>query len=74
MLVEREFKRDLIINIVLKPDFKEVGEGDIWYAIKKIRQKYLRVIVRGKEKPHIVISFYYDRRLRKKMETKKVSR
>ena len=72
MLVEREFKRGFIIKVISKPDFKESGEGEIWYAIKKVRQKYLRVIVGGKKKPYIVISLYYDRRLREKMERKEV--
>jgi hypothetical protein len=72
MLVEREFKREFIVKVISKPDFTESGEGDIWYAIKKVGQKYLRVVVGGKKKPYIVISLYYDRRLREKMERKEV--
>jgi len=72
MLVEREFKRKFITQVILKPDFKESGAGDVWYAIKKVGHKYLRVVVGGKKKPYIVISLYYDRRLREKMERKEV--
>jgi hypothetical protein len=72
MLVERGFKKDFIVRVVLKPDFKEPGDDDLWYALKKVGQKYLRVVVGGKKKPYIVISLYYDRRLRKKIEQMEV--
>jgi len=74
MLVERGFKREFITKVILKPDFTEPGEFDVWYAIKKVGHKYLRVVVGGKKKPYIVISLYYDRRLREKMELKDVSK
>jgi len=68
MLIEREFERKLIIETVLNPDLTESGEGTVWYAIKRIGQRVLRVVVSRKKKPYIVITFYYDRRLRKKLE------
>jgi hypothetical protein len=73
MLVERRFKRKIITEAILHPDFKEPGEDNIWYAIKKVGKKYLRVVVEGKKKPYIVVSLYYDRRLRKEMEKEKAA-
>ncbi|MFP4052194.1 MAG: DUF4258 domain-containing protein [Thermoplasmata archaeon] len=56
MLVERNFSKDLIEEIVLDPDEKREGEGDVWYAIKEKEGKYLRVVVSGKEKPYTVVT------------------
>ena len=64
MLKERKLTRKLIIDSIKTPDFKEYGDGDIWYAIKKVGPRFLRVVISGKKKPYKVVTIYYDRRLR----------
>ena len=66
MLQERGFSRDLIVDVVLHPDWSSPGEGEIWYAFKRMGNKVLRVVVKGKEKPFVVITMYFDRRLRRR--------
>ncbi len=56
MLVERNFSKDFIEEIVLDPDEKREGEGDVWYAIKEEEGKYLRVVLNGREKPYTVVT------------------
>lgn len=63
MLVERGFQKDFIENVVSQPEWAERGEGDMWYAFKRIGKKVLRVVVKG-DKPSMVITMYYDRRLK----------
>lgn len=63
MLVERGFQKEMIKEIVAKPAWKDKGEGDTWYAFKRIDGKVLRVVVKG-ENPSIVITMYFDRRLK----------
>ncbi len=63
MLVERGFQKEMIKEIVAKPEWKDKGEGDTWYAFKRIDGKVLRVVVKG-ENPSIVITMYFDRRLK----------
>ncbi|MBA3044922.1 MAG: DUF4258 domain-containing protein [Candidatus Thermoplasmatota archaeon] len=74
MLKERKLTRKLIIDSIKTPDFREDGDGGIWYAIKKVGPRFLRVVISGKKKPYKVVTIYYDRRLRilnGKKETKK---
>ena len=47
------------------PEWKERDIGDVWYAFRRIGDKVVRVVVNGKKKPYIVITMYYDMRLRK---------
>jgi len=56
MLVERNFSKDLIEEIVLDPDEKREGDGEVWYAIKEKEGKYLRVVLVGREKPYTVVT------------------
>ena len=63
MLVEREFPKELIEDIVTKPEWTEASDEDIWYAFKRIREKVLRVVVNGKN-PSIVLTMYFDRRIK----------
>ena len=65
MLKERKLDRKLIVDIVLNPDSKDVGDKNVWYAFRKVEHKVLRVVVTGKQKPYTVITIYYDRRLAK---------
>lgn len=63
MLVERGFRKEMIEEIVTKPEWKDKGEGDTWHAFKRIGGKVLRVVVKG-DKPFTVITMYFDRRLK----------
>jgi len=64
MLRERGFDREFVVRAVLCPDWSSPGEGEIWYAFKRVGDKVLRVVVRGKQRPFVVITMYFDRRLR----------
>ena len=74
MLKERKFTKKLIVDTVLNPDSKDVGEQSVWYAIRKLEHKVLRVVVTGEQKPYTVITMYYDRRLAKTMMSDKKRR
>lgn len=65
MLKERRFDRAFIVDVVCNPERKESGAGGVWYAVRRVGGKVVRVVVNGKEKPYIVVTMYYDRRLRK---------
>jgi hypothetical protein len=65
MLKERKFRREFIVDIVNNPDWKSTCEDGIWHAFRRVNQKVVRVVVKGKQKPYTVITEYYDRRLRK---------
>ncbi len=71
MLKERKFAKELIVDTVLNPDNKEVGEKNVWYAFRKVGRKVLRVVVSGEQKPYTIITMYYDRRLAKAMMSDK---
>ena len=64
MLKERKFEREFVIDVD-NPEWREEG-GDIWYAFRRVGERVVRVVVRGKEKPYIVVTVYFDRRLRRK--------
>jgi len=52
------------VAVVDTPERKERGVGDVWYAYQRVGDKVVRVVVKGKQKPHIIITMYYDGRLR----------
>jgi spore maturation protein CgeB len=64
MLKEREFSKEFIQAAVLKSHWREEGKGNIWYALQKVGNKTLRVVVKGKEPPFTVITMYFDRRIK----------
>ncbi|MEA1999796.1 MAG: DUF4258 domain-containing protein [Euryarchaeota archaeon] len=64
MLKERKFDRAFIVGVVDNPERKERGVDDVWYAYQRVGNKVVRVVVKGKQKPYIIITMYYDRRLR----------
>ena len=66
MLKERKFEREFVIDVVLNPEWREEGEGDIWYAFRRVGERVVRVVVRGEEKPYIIVTVYFDRRLRRR--------
>jgi len=63
MLKERKFDRAFIGDVVCNPERKEHGVGDVWYAYRRAYDEMVRVVVNGKQKPYIVITMHYDRRL-----------
>ncbi|NMG83242.1 MAG: DUF4258 domain-containing protein [Methanosarcinales archaeon] len=64
MLKERNLEKKLIEETVFDPDWKEEKEEDIWHAFRRVGNKVLRVIVKGKEGSYKVITMYYDRRIK----------
>lgn len=63
MLIERKFRKGVIEDIIAQPEWTETGEGDIWYAFKRLGRKILRVVIKGNN-PSTVITMYFDRRLK----------
>ena len=63
MLIERKFQKEVIEDIIAQPEWTETGEGDIWYAFKRLGRRILRVVVKGNN-PSTVITMYFDRRLK----------
>ena len=66
MLKERQFTKEEIISIISNLDWRDNDESDIeiWHAFKRIGNKVLRVVIKGREEPYSVITMFYDRRLR----------
>ena len=64
MLVERKFSKNEIISVIENPSWEEQIDEEVWHAFKKVQNKVLRVVIKGKEEPYTVITFFYDRRLR----------
>ncbi|MCD4798300.1 MAG: DUF4258 domain-containing protein [Methanosarcinales archaeon] len=66
MLNERKFTEEEIISALSERDWSENDqiETEIWHAFKKIDEKVLRVVVKGREEPYIIITMFYDKRLR----------
>jgi len=64
MLIERKFSEEQIISIIENPDWKEKKEGDVWHAFKRVENKVVRVVIKGKEESYTVITIFYDKRLR----------
>ena len=63
MLVERKLRKEVIEDIVAQPEWTEMGEGDTWYAFKRMGKRILRVVVKGNNFS-TVITMYFDRRLK----------
>jgi hypothetical protein len=64
MLRERNIDKTLVESAIQNPDWKENTENELWYALKKVGPKVLRIVVKGKEKPYTVITTYYNKRLK----------
>lgn len=66
MLKERKFTKEEIISVISNPDWRDNDEQEteIWHAFKRIGQKTLRVVIKGREEPYTVITMFYDKRLR----------
>jgi len=66
MLKERKFTKEEIISIISNPDWRQNDEQetDVWNAFKKVGDKVLRIVAKGREEPYTVITMFYDKRLR----------
>ena len=66
MLKERKFTEEEIVFALSERDWSENDEIETekWHAFKKFGDKVLRVVVKGREEPYIIIRMFYDRRLR----------
>lgn len=70
---ERGLSEDWIRLTIEKPDILENDKDGTTHYIKRIEERegrYLRVIVNPFEEPKKVVTVFFDRRLRKKYETK----
>ena len=38
MLIERKFEREFVIDVD-NPEWREEGEGDIWYAFRRVGER-----------------------------------
>jgi hypothetical protein len=59
----------LIRQAILMPDFTEKDKNDaaLMHCIKKFNDRYLRVIFRKEKESIKVVTFFYDRRIRRKL-------
>lgn len=64
MLRERNFPRELIVEAVLNPDWTERETEEIWHAFKRVGERVLRVVVKGNQEPYLVITEFFDRRVK----------
>jgi hypothetical protein len=66
MLIERAFTKKEIISAIGNPDLRvdDENEADVWHALKKMGQKVLRIVIKGREEPYTVKTMFYDKKLR----------
>jgi len=64
MLRERELPRELVVDTVLNPDWTERETEEIWHAFKRVGERVLRVVVKGNQEPYLVITEFFDRRVK----------
>lgn len=69
MLRERKFSKEEVTSVIVDHDWKEDDEleTEVWYAFKKIGNKVLRVVIKGREEPYTVITMFYDKRMRNRI-------
>ena len=61
-MAERMISDELVEGAIFNADWKESTETETWSAFRRIGRKVLRVVVKGKKSPYLVITAYYDRR------------
>ncbi len=66
MLRERSLPKEMIVETVLRPDWTERETEEIWHAFRRIGNKVLRVVVKGERAPYLVITAFFDRRVKGK--------
>ena len=66
MLRERNLDRELVVDAVLNPDWTEEETEEVWHAFRRVGDKVLRVVVKGHVEPYLVITAFFDRRLKRR--------
>ena len=69
MVKEREISLALVQMAIANPDFTEEKSDDTRHYIRKCEgkaEKWLRVIVNVRRQPPVIVTAFYDRRLRRK--------
>jgi len=66
MLRERELPRELVVDTVLNPDWTEWETEEVWHAFRRVGERVLRVVVKGEKEPYLVITAFFDRRLKRR--------
>ena len=64
MLAERRLSRDLVVDTVRSPEWREAGEGNVWYAFRRVGAKVIRVVIADEGEAQVIKSRYFDRRVR----------
>jgi|Deesub1362A_J573_1020465.scaffolds.fasta_scaffold01665_10 hypothetical protein len=64
VLRERGLPKDLVVETVLRPDWTERETEEVWHAFRRVGEKVLRVVVKGEKEPYLVITAFFDRRLK----------
>lgn len=65
ILKERNIDITFVEDAVRNPDWKEYAEDELWYAFKRVEGKVLRVVIKGRKKPYMIVTMYYDGRVKK---------
>jgi len=66
MMRERNIEESWVSLAMENPDIKEVKEdGSVHYikAIEEYGRRYLRVVVNPQQRPHRIITLFFDRRI-----------
>ena len=66
MLQERELSKELVVDTVLNPDWTEWETEEVWHAFRRVGERVLRVVVKGEKEPYLVITAFFDRRLKRR--------
>ena len=64
MLRERGLSKELVVDTVFNPDWTERETEEVWHAFRRVGDKILRVVVKGEEGTYLVITAFFDRRLK----------
>jgi len=65
MLLERKIQRSLIELAIKQPDSSYIDDSGLAHLFKTIEEKVLRVVARRENNTYIIITMYYDRRMKK---------
>ena len=64
MLLEREIPEKLIQKTIASPEKSQRGEKGILYAFKRVEDRTLRVVFREEPTEYVVVTVYFDRRVK----------
>jgi len=65
MLIERMISKILIEQVIREPDSSQTDDKGLCHLFKTINDKVLRVVARRENNTYIIITMYYDRRMKK---------